>query len=969
MVSVMRQEEQEMRARDVAPRLRMQYRTRRIWPSVIALAVLTAAGLGLVAEGRSDGATLTVREGTVRVLASDTVADAGPDHVHDQALKGTSEDVYRAVLVGDDGRMIFLAGRRHFPANKRVRVAGTLDGSTLAALSVEPAKTTAPKAGFSADARTTAGLSTAGTSHVLVMLAYWTAPDSVTPESASAQMFGDSNAWYRDSSYGALGQSGVVTPWMHIDPPAENQCSGDSGSIMTNAQASAHALGYDLGAYDNFIVYFPYDGDAGSDCTGYAGWAYVGAPGIWLNGYMDRRVTVHEQGHNYGLWHSHSLLCAGPIDASCQFNEYGNDYDAMGGSGYVGQFSASQKSKLGWMDGRVQNLSAGGTTTLVPYETDAMATVAAKIDVTADRSYWVEYRQPRDSDAALPNTGTDGVLVTMKDPTGPVPDDGSSLLDARPGDGLDVGSATLRAGESWRSDEGVVISVANVTAGGATVTVSRPSVGTLTGIVRDGRGSALPGAVVQIDDSQTAFTDVRGHYLLANVPEGGHTIGAHHICFNDRQQSVVTSTGTQSADFTLSPPAPGTSCLLDTAVWESPTSVLPLGGDDESATVALPFPYHHYGQQYSTAYVSTNGVLNFLAPSTEYSNTALPEPGAPNAALYPLWDDLDVDASSSVVTGTFGTAPQRRFVVEWRNVAFLADHSRRVSVQAVMYEDPNQAVRFQYHDVDQASVESGAGVTVGIENATGDVALTASLNSRLLYDGLAIRLPVGTPAQVSVGDAAIPEGAAGRRLLRFNVSLSHPAATDVRVPFITTPGTATAGVDFTAKSGTVTIPAGRTSASVSIGIQGDVTREPTEQFGLLLGLPVGAELGRAFATGRILTDDPSHGLQVAIGDASTVEGDDGSRMLQFTVGLSLPARTTVTMGYATASGTARAGSDFIARRGAVTIPAGSTSVTIGVEIRPDTVVEHQEAFAVHLSGARGVSIGRGTGIGRILNDD
>jgi|GEM_PF-6964124 Calx-beta domain. len=943
--------------------------TRRIWPNFIALAVLTAAALGLVAQDRSGGAVLEVREGTVRVLAADTVADAGRDHAHDHSFKGASEDAYRAVLVGDDGHVYFLAGRRHFPSNKRVRIAGTLGGSTLTAVSVDPASTPVPKAGLTAGATTTAGLPTAGTSHVLVMLAYWNSPDSVTPESAAAQMFGDSNAWYRDSSYGALGQSGVVTPWMHIDPPAGNQCYADSGSIMINAQGSAQALGYDLGTFDNFVVYFPYDGEAGSDCGGYAGWAYVGAPGTWLNGYMDRRVTVHEQGHNYGLWHAHSLLCSGPIDALCQFSEYGNDYDAMGGSGYVGHFSASQKSKLGWMDGRVQDLSAGGSTTLVPYESDSVATVAAKVDATPDRSYWVEYRQPRDFDANLPASSTDGVLVTVKDPTGPVYDDGASLLDARPGDGLDVGSATLRAGESWRSEEGIVISVASVSSSGATVTVSHPSVGALTGVVRDVHGNPLRGAMVRVDGNEIASTDGVGQYRITGLTGGAHSVEVRHICFDDRQQSVVTSTGTQSADFTLATPAAGTTCLVDTSVWESPTSVVPLIGDDASAMVALPFPYNHYGQRYATAYLSTNGVINFLAPDTEYANTSLPEPGAPNAALYPLWDDLDVDSLSSVVTGTFGTAPQRRFVVEWRNVAFLADVGHRVSVQAVLYEDPNQPVRFQYRDVDQSSLESGQSATVGIENSTGDVAIMASLNSGLLYDGLAIRLPVGAPTRASVGDAAISEGASGQRLLRFNVSLSHPAATDVRLPFHTTDGTATAGVDYTAKSGTVIIPTGRTAATVPIGIRGDVRSEPTEDFRLVLGTPVDAALGRASATGRILNDDPSNGLRVGIGDASIGEGDNGNRTLRFTVGLSGASRTPVTVDYSTGSGTARAGADFTARRGTVTIPAGATSVTVGVEILPDTVVEHQETFVVQLSSARSAALGRRTGTGRILDDD
>jgi hypothetical protein len=431
----------------------------------------------------------------------------------------------------------------------------------------------------------------------------------------------------------------------------------------------------------------------------------------------------------------------------------------------------------------------------------------------------------------------------------------------------------------------------------------------------------------------------------------------------------VTSAGTQTANFVLAAPAPGTSCVLDTASWDAPTTSVPLSGDDASTSLALPFAYSHFGTRASTAFVSTNGVVNFLAAGAEYDNTTLPSAATPNAALYPLWDDLYMDASSSLLTGTFGAAPHRRFVIEWQNVAFLSDTSHRVSVQAVLYEDPSEPVRFQYRDVDQASIESGTSATVGIENAAGDSAITASYDSNLLYDGLAIRMPTATAPKVSIGDASLPEGASGQRLLRFNVSLSHPTNVDVQVPYATTGGTATASVDYTARSGTVTIPAGRTGTTLPVNIRGDAASEPIENFGVVLGAPVGAQLGRARATGRILNDDPSTGRQVGIGDASIVEGDSGTRTLRFTIGLSAPSSSPVTVGFATTIGTARAGTDYTPRTATVTIPAGATSVTVGVDIRPDTVADGTRTFGVQLSGARGAALGRRTGTARIFDDD
>ena len=73
----------------------------------------------------------------------------------------------------------------------------------------------------------------------------------------------------------------------------------------------------------------------------------------------------------------------------------------------------------------------------------------------------------------------------------------------------------------------------------------------------------------------------------------------------------------------------------------------------------MPFTFTYYGQPYNTAFVATNGHLNFLATSTAYINVAIPATLAPNAAIYAFWDDLYVDASASVRTELLGSAPNR----------------------------------------------------------------------------------------------------------------------------------------------------------------------------------------------------------------------------------------------------------------------------------------------------------------------
>jgi hypothetical protein len=228
---------------------------------------------------------------------------------------------------------------------------------------------------------------------------------------------------------------------------------------------------------------------------------------------------------------------------------------------------------------------------------------------------------------------------------------------------------------------------------------------------------------------------------------------------------------------------------------------------------------------------------------------------------------------------------------------------------------------------------------------------------------------LGAAPSVSVGDATIAEGASGSRSMRFSVTLSAAASRDVTVQYSTVAGTASPSSDYTAVSGTLTIPQGAASASFNVPVRGDTTVEDKESFGVRLTNPVGAGLGRSAGTGRILNDDPSSGLKLAIGDASVVEGTSGTRSVRFTVSLSASAPSTVTASFATSGGTATSGTDFLAGTGTVTIPAGANSTSFTVAVRGDTTVEPDESFTVALSHVVGATLGRTTGVGTILNDD
>lgn len=109
---------------------------------------------------------------------------------------------------------------------------------------------------------------------------------------------------------------------------------------------------------------------------------------------------------------------------------------------------------------------------------------------------------------------------------------------------------------------------------------------------------------------------------------------------------------------------------------------------------------------------------------------------------------------------------------------------------------------------------------------------------------------------------------------------------------------------------------------------------------------------------------------VSVNDAAAVEGDSGTTQFFFAFGLSQPAGPGgVTIQYATADGTATAGSDYVAGGDTLTIPEGANSVAFSITVNGDTTTEADETFFVNIVSVTGANIADGQGQGTIQNDD
>jgi extracellular elastinolytic metalloproteinase len=273
-----------------------------------------------------------------------------------------------------------------------------------------------------------------------------------------------------------------------------------------------------------------------------------------------------------------------------------------------------------------------------------------------------------------------------------------------------------------------------------TIRYRPPATFPVSGQVRAADGTPAANATVTLERPQlavTATTDAGGNYAFSGVPEGSYSASATAgMCRGARQP--VTVSGPTTLNFTLGDQTDtfGYSCSLVDLPYEEANTVVPITGDDVRGvvgTIALGFPFTFYGQTYTQAHVCTNGFLELVGPSTgtcPFGNAPIPGAERPNAAIYPFWDDLLVDASASIRTDTLGTAPNRRFVIEWRNVHFFGDTTRRVDFNVVLHE--NGHIVTQYRNIAADGREQGNSATIGIENAAGNVALQFSTGQAVL---------------------------------------------------------------------------------------------------------------------------------------------------------------------------------------------------------------------------------------------
>ena len=142
-------------------------------------------------------------------------------------------------------------------------------------------------------------------------------------------------------------------------------------------------------------------------------------------------------------------------------------------------------------------------------------------------------------------------------------------------------------------------------------------------------------------------------------------------------------------------------------------------------------------------------------------------------------------------------------------------------------------------------------VTLLLSNAVNAVLAQAQATLTIADDD---PLPV-----VSIADTSLLEGNSGTTNAVFQVTLSNPSSSEVRITGTTSNGSATNGTDYTTTTTTLIFPAGTTNKTFSVPVIGDVNNEPDQTFFATLSAPVNCAIGRGTATGTIINDDAAPG--------------------------------------------------------------------------------------------------------------
>jgi hypothetical protein len=863
---------------------------------------------------------------------------------------GSGTTVTRFVVIDDHGRSTEVLGEDlvlRFDAlralnGKRVRVAGRPIAGPRPAVQADAVELVDGESRMPASPTEVAGpaaaVAAAPAARPFVTILCRFADSPGTPRSVAdvQALMGSAHPgmdhYWREVSYGTINLTGsVVVGWYNLPQPrsyyvydvgGDGSADLDSARITNDCTAAADA---DVFFPDFYGINLMFNDDL--DCCAHGGSRTLNRDGqtrvysvTWLPPWAQwPREIAHEMGHGFGLPHS-----SGPYSAT-----YDSPWDVMSSGGMC----ASQhplygclpvhtisyhKDLLGVIPPSRKFMPSRGTHTFLlerlARSPESTGYLMAQLPIVGSRSYTLEARRFTGYDSDVPG---EAIVIHEVEP---------SRFDGRPAHVVDVdgnrnpsdAAAMWTPGETFSdAANGIRVSVGAATATGFQVTVDYDPPPILsTTIVGRGFIFADPSGMPTCSAPTCHETYPAGTRLaLWPEPEPGWLFdGWSGACTTRAWGCAVTMSADRELTATFVPSTVGTTIFRD----DMDAGNGPWVGTENTWA-------HTTATAHSRTYSRTD------SPGGNYGN---------NANAWTFTHPLDFRHALSV-TLTF-----------WHRYDFAAGD---FGILWALVGDPlnyEQIASFTGTATDwtRVSVDLSAFVGQPIVRIAFQVVSDASGTADGWYiDDVGVTARRAPAVSIVATDATATE--AGLTPGLFTVTRTGSTSAPLTVSY-TVAGTATAGNDYTALPGTVTIPAGASSSVITVSPVADTRMESTETVVVTIAANAAyTVLAPSSAKVSILSDEV---VTITAIDATATEA--GATTARFRVTRTGSSAAPLTVFYAV-RGTATGGSDYAALPGSLTIPARASSAALTVTPINDGLMEDTESVTVVLAARSTYTLG------------
>ncbi len=222
---------------------------------------------------------------------------------------------------------------------------------------------------------------------------------------------------------------------------------------------------------------------------------------------------------------------------------------------------------------------------------------------------------------------------------------------------------------------------------------------------------------------------------------------------------------------------------------------------------------------------------------------------------------------------------------------------------------------------------------------------------------------------LAINNASDAASGTASTTLTLTATLSAASSQTVTVNYATANGTAIAGTDYTAASGTLTFAPGQTTQSIAIAVLKATAYEADRTFTVTLSSPSSnATIGTGVGVGTGTITEDHQAPVVSDANASATEPVTGTGSLLVPVTLTAASIFPVTVNYATANGTAHSGTDYNAASGTITFTPGQTVQTATITILNDGAVSADKTFTVTILSPAKATLGTAVATATIIDD-